>query len=72
MLESANQASITALYDVMSNGIGAVVKINVAEGDRFHKITREDMDRSGTTIENLSMPITDEDVADVLRRKHGN
>jgi hypothetical protein len=68
MLESANQASITALYDVMSNGIGAVVKINVAEGDRFHKITREDMDRSGTTIENLSMPITDNDLADVMRR----
>ena len=68
MLESANQASITALYDVMSNGIGAVVKINVAEGDRFHKITREDMDRSGTTIENLSMPITDNDLADVIRR----
>jgi hypothetical protein len=52
----------------MSNGIGAVVKINVAEGDRFHKITREDMDRSGTTIENLSMPITDNDLADVMRR----
>jgi hypothetical protein len=68
MLESANQASITALYDVMSNGIGAVVKINVAEGDRYHKITREDMDRSGTTIENLSMPITDNDLADVMRR----
>jgi hypothetical protein len=52
----------------MSNGIGAVVKINVAEGDRYHKITRDDMDRSGATIENLSMPITDNDLADVMRR----
>ena len=69
MMESCNQASITALYDVMSNGVGAVVKIPVAEGDRFHRITQEDMDRAGTTIENLSMPITDEDLADVYRRK---
>ena len=69
MMESCNQANITGLYDVMSNGVGAVVKINVAEGDRFHKITKEDMDRSGTTIENLSMPITDEDLADVYKRK---
>jgi len=68
MLESCNQANITMLYDVMSNGVGAVVKIPVAEGDRFHKITQEDMDRAGTTIENLSMPITDNDLADVMRR----
>ena len=70
MLESCNQANITMLYDVMSNGVGAVVKIPVAEGDRFHRITQEDMDRAGTTIENLSMPITDEDLADVYKRKY--
>ena len=67
MMESCNQASITVLHDVMSNGIGAVVTISAAHGDRHHRITKEDMHRARTTIENLSMPITDNDLSDVYR-----
>ena len=58
LLESYNMASILALEDLISKGVGALVNIHSADGSRFHRLGEDDIDRAKSTILNLSAPMT--------------
>ena len=58
LLESYNTASIMALDDIISRGVGALVNIHSADGSRSHQIAKDDIERAKITILNLSAPMT--------------
>lgn len=58
LLESYNTASIMALDDIISRGVGALVNIHSADGSRSHRIAEDDIARAKITILNLSAPMT--------------
>jgi len=61
-LESYNNASIMALKDVISRGEGDIIHISAHDRESYYKLTAQDIQRAKSTIANLVMPITDEDV----------
>jgi len=71
MLSAYNQANVLALIDVVSQGVGALVNIPLADGSRSHRLEKEDIARAKRTIENLSAPVTYGDVLRVINRKDG-
>jgi hypothetical protein len=71
MLSAYNQANVLALIDVVSQGVGALVNIAIADGSRSHRLEREDIIRAKETIENLSAPVTYGDVLRVINRMDG-
>lgn len=66
-MESYNRASILALKDVISRGVGDMIHISAHDRESYHKLTAADIRRAKSTIANLSMPITSEDVESVNR-----
>ena len=70
-LEVYNQANILLLIDVVSQGVGALVNIDIADGSRSHRLEKSDIIRAKATIENLSAPVTYGDVIRVIKRMEG-
>ena len=70
-LSAYNQANVLALIDVVSQGVGALVNIDIADGARSHRLEKEDIIRAKATIENLSAPVTYGDVLRVVNRMDG-
>jgi len=70
-LDTYNRANVLALIDVVSQGVGALVNIPLADGSRSHRLEKEDIARAKRTIENLSAPVTYGDVLRVINRKDG-
>jgi isopentenyl phosphate kinase len=70
-LSAYNQANILTLIDVVSQGVGALVNIPLADGSRSHRLERGDIIRAKETIENLSAPVTYGDVIRVINRMDG-
>lgn len=68
LLESYNTASIMALDDIISRGVGALVNIHSADGSRVHWLGADDIARANSTILNLSAPMTAGYVMDVANK----
>jgi hypothetical protein len=66
-LENCNKANILALEDIISQGANAIIKLNLAEGDRTHRLEQSDIERAKRTIINLSKPVTYNDLNNLWR-----
>jgi hypothetical protein len=67
-LENCNKANILALEDIISQGANTIIKLNLAEGDRTHRLEQSDIERAKRTILNLSQDVTHNDVMEVSMR----
>lgn len=66
-LENCNKANILALEDIISQGANTIIKLNLAEGDRTHRLEQSDIERAKRTIINLSKPVTYNDLNNLWR-----